>query len=212
MEKIESAQMTKRTVAVYCGAGGKMSQEFKQKAFDLGSELAKNGFNLVTGGANVGMMKEVVDGHMQSDVSAQRHGVLPSIFRDFAIQHPAILPDNMLWPTDVHGRLKSFYNLADDIVVMPGGFGTLHELMDCLVHIQFDLITKRTFLVNLHNFWDPILEQFEVMVQQHAVQQKHVDNLIVVTSIAELIAELNLEAMSEMAQGIEAQRWDTGEV
>ncbi|HSX20075.1 MAG TPA: TIGR00730 family Rossman fold protein, partial [Gammaproteobacteria bacterium] len=164
MEKIESAQMTKRTVAVYCGAGGKMSQELKQKAFDLGSELAKNGFNLVTGGANVGMMKEVVDGHMQSDVSAQRHGVLPSIFRDFEIQHPAILPDNMLWPTDVHGRLKSFYNLADDIVVMPGGFGTLHELMDCLVHIQFDLITKRTFLVNLHNFWDPILEQFEVMV------------------------------------------------
>lgn len=196
-----------RNVAVFCGAGGKMSQDYKQIAFDLGHALALHGFPLVTGGANVGMMKEVVDGHVKYDVNATRHGVLPEIFKKFEIQHPSILPQFMRWPNDVHHRLKNFYELADDIVVMPGGFGTLHELMDCLVHIQFDLITKRIFLLNFNNFWQPLLQQFKIMVQEHAVQSKHVENLIVVNNVAELIAALQQDAPLKLAQGLEAHRW-----
>jgi uncharacterized protein (TIGR00730 family) len=194
---------------VYCGAGGKMSKEFKKIAHTLGFELAKNGFGLVTGGANVGMMKEVVDGHIEFDLNATRHGVLPSIFREFEIQHTGILPENMRWPEDVHSRLKTFYDLADDIVVLPGGFGTLHELMDCLVHIQFDLIQKRVFLLNFNHFWDGILQQFRVMVEQQAVQQKHVDNLVVVDSVADLIQKLNANIKVRLAQGVEASRWES---
>lgn len=198
-----------RIVSVFCGAGGKMSQELKNTAFDIGYQLATKGYSLVTGGANVGMMKEVVDGHIKGDVTAQRQGVIPIIFREFNIHHTGIGEDNLLWTDDVHGRLKKFYDLADDIIVLPGGFGTLHELMDCLVHIQFNLITKRVFLLNINSFWDHTLAQFAVMVRENAVHQSHVDNLIPATSVADLITKIQSDVGYDMVQGIETQRWDT---
>lgn len=205
--KAKSAEILTRAVSVFCGAGGKMSQDFKNTAYNLGYELAKNGYTLVTGGANVGMMKEVVDGHIAFDLNATRHGVIPIIFKQYDIHHTGILPNNLIWTDDVYSRLSTFYDLAEDIVVLPGGFGTLHELMDCLVHIQFDLITKRVFLVNLDNFWDAILQQFKIMVQQQAVDQKHVDNLLVVDSVPTLIDHLNSKTNIRLTQGFEVSRW-----
>lgn len=197
-----------KTVSVFCGAGGKMSTEFKQTAFNLGYELAKHGFPLVTGGANVGMMKEVVDGHIHFDINASRRGVIPHIFRKYNIHHTGITTENLIWTLDVHERLQTFYELADIIVVLPGGFGTLHELMDCLVHIQFDLISKRVFLLNLKSFWDPLLEQFKIMVLENAVHQHHVDNLIVADSVPELITQLQENTAPKLVQDIETQRWE----
>jgi uncharacterized protein (TIGR00730 family) len=206
---MRQSKSTARTVCVFCGAGGKMPLIYMQAAFKLGQELASNGFALLTGGANVGMMKEVVDGHAAVISSATRHGVIPKVFAEFNISHPLISVENLIWVDNLHDRLQSFCELADDIVVLPGGFGTLHELMDCLVHSQFGLITKRIFLLNINNFWEGIIAQFQYMVKQKAVQQKHVDHLIVVNSIAELLQLLKSEEKIELFQGIETQRWES---
>jgi len=199
---------TSKTVCVFCGASGKMSQTHKSNAYALGMQLAENGYHLLTGGANVGMMKEVVDGHAAIKSTLIRHGVMPTIFKEFEIDHPLISENKMIWSQDVHQRIKTFYEICDDIIVMPGGFGTLHELMDCLVHSQFGLITKRIYLLNINGFWDHMLAQFKVMVDEHAVEQKHLDYIIVVRTIPELIASLKSELTVKLSQGIEAERWE----
>jgi uncharacterized protein (TIGR00730 family) len=196
-----------RMVCVFCGAGGKMDDFYQNQAFILGQTLASNGFSLLTGGANVGMMKQVVDGHAQTNPNGLRYGALPYIFKEFNINHPLIPIDNMHWPLDVHERLKIFYDLSDILVVLPGGFGTLNELMDCLVHSQFGLIKKRIFLLNIKNFWDNLLAQFKLMVDEFAVPQKHVDHLVVVKSLDELTEKLKSTKVIELEQGIESERW-----
>lgn len=200
-------KLNARTVCVFCGAGGKMSETNMSAAFTVGKELAMNGFALLTGGANVGMMKEVVDGHASVSSEFSRHGVMHKIFKDFDISHALIPENNMHWTNNIHERLANFYEICDDIVVMPGGFGTLHELMDCLVHSQFGIIKKRLYLLNLNNFWDPLIAQFNIMVKEHAVPSKHVEHLIVCRTIPELLEQLKSQLAVDVEQGIEADRW-----
>lgn len=202
-----------RAVCVFCGAGGKMSEANMQLAYTLGQELAKHSFNLVTGGANVGMMQKVVDGHAKfSAPNLTRHGVMHEKFKPFKISHPLIPDNNITWAFDIHTRLSNFYAISDDIVVLPGGFGTLHELMDTLVHSQFGDITKRIFLVNTGGYWDALLEQFKVMVREGAVPQKHLDHLIVRNTIEDLIKSIKTAGEIKLSQGLETSRWEPSEL
>jgi uncharacterized protein (TIGR00730 family) len=202
-----------RSVCVFCGAGGKMSEANMHNAFMLGQELAKHGFNLVTGGANVGMMQKVVDGHANNfSPDLTRHGVMHEKFKTFKISHPLIPDNNLAWAHDIHARLKGFYDISDDIVILPGGFGTLHELMDTLVHSQFGDITKRIFLLNTSGYWNSLLEQFKVMVHEGAVPQKHLEHLIVVSTIEAAIERLKSTEEISLSQGIEASRWEPSEI
>jgi len=202
-----------RTVCVFCGAGGKMSEVNMNNAFTLGQKLAENGFHLVTGGANVGMMKKVVDGHAdKSTLDLTRRGVMHEKFKPFKISHPLIPDNNITWACDIHTRLQEFYRISDDIVVLPGGFGTLHELMDVLVHSQFGVITKRILLINTNMYWSPLIEQFKVMVHEEALPQKHLDHLIVVNTIEEAIERLKSKDEINLSQGLDAERWAPSEI
>lgn len=199
--------MKKHVVCVFCSANNKVPTEYKQLAFKMGQELASHGFTLLTGGANVGMMKEVVDGHVASNPEALRLGVMPTIFKEHELQHTLISEHNMTWTENVYYRLQKFYELSDSIVVLPGGYGTIHELMDTLLHSQFGLIKKRIFLFNFDNFWDATIAQLQTMVAKHTLEQKHLDHLIIVTSIQELIEQLNSQTELVLSQGFAGQHW-----
>lgn len=197
-----------KTVCVFCSGDDKCPQEYKQTAFLLGQELAKNNFKLISGGGNNGLMNEVNNGHAAviTDTTS-RFGVIPQIMRKFNVHHPLIAANNLIWSKDVYMRLQTFYKICNDIVVLPGGFGTLHELMDCLVLSQFGVIKKRIYLLNIDNYWDSLLNQFNVMVSKKTLQQKHLDHLIVVKSLSELLDNLKSEVTLQLSQGFEDQHW-----
>ena len=197
-----------KTVCVFCGADQKLSADFKSAAYSLGQNLAQNNFDLVTGGSNTGLMKEVNDGHAQFGSDTQRFGVMPEIFKEFDVHHPSVLLENFTWTDSVHTRLAEFYSKCDAIVVLPGGFGTLHELMDSLVHNQFGLMNKQIYLLNLDSFWDHTIAQFKVMVNHQALAQKHLDHLNVVTSISELLIRLCSTKSVSLQQGFADKYWE----
>jgi uncharacterized protein (TIGR00730 family) len=199
--------MSSPIVCVFCGANSKLPRTYEAEAFKVGAALANNGFALATGGGKVGLMKQVIEGHASTSSQVTRYGVIPLILKPYEPQHHLIPVENIIWTNSIHGNLENFASLGEHIIVLPGGFGTLHELIDCLVHNQFGLSQKHIYLYNLEDFWDPLLEQFKVMVKVHALEQIHLDHLIVVNSLEQLLHQLKSGKKFNLAQGFDDQHW-----
>lgn len=142
-----SFSQTPYNVAVFCSADNKVADSFKLLAHNLGTLLGKHGFGLVTGGSQTGLMKEVTDGYCSTAQTLDYlYGIMPEALRPYNAQHKKIPENQLLWVDTMHNRLTAFHNASDAIIILPGGYGTLHELMDFLVHSQFELIKKRLLL------------------------------------------------------------------
>ena len=110
-------------------------------------------------------------------------GVIPSLFKNYNVHHPKIPELNLVWTETIHQRLQAFNERCDTLVVLPGGFGTLHELMDFIVPKQWGLTDKKIILLNSDHYWDHLLLQFKTMVEKNALKQRQLDLLVVVTNV-----------------------------
>ncbi len=197
-----------KSICVFCSGDEKAPEEYKKLAFELGTQLAKHNCALVTGGGCNGLMKYVNDGHGSINLPTPRYGVIPHVFREYELQHPNIGEQNLHWVDTTHQRLSCMYELSEEIVVLPGGFGTLHELLDCLVHNQFGIIKKRIYLFNIANYWQPFLQQCQLMLQQKTLAPQHFAYLTVVNSIEELMEHIKSHQDFKLQQGFTDRHWE----
>ncbi len=197
-------------VAVFCSADDKVSESFKILAHNLGKQLAKHNFGLITGGSRTGLMKEVVDGYTSGATSLENlYGVMPQVLAEYNVHHPAIPQENLHWVKTLHIRLAKYHDLADIIIILPGGFGTLHELMDFLVHNQFALNVKPIILINSQGYWDNLLAQFQTMIKHKLLSPKHLTALSLVKSDDECIEKLiNQEFLYSEKDGLSSYYWE----
>ncbi len=203
------SQTPLKKVAVFCSGDDKISECFKREAFSLGEMLAQAQVELITGGSNTGLMKEVVDGFVGSRKSFPVYGVLPHILKPYNVSHPFIKEGNILWVGSVHERLEIFMDQSDVVITLPGGFGTLHELLDFLVHQQFGLINKRLILLNISGYWNELLALFRKMVEENALQQKHLCHLLVADTVEQCIQYIIDEKEAEISnQGLKDRFWE----
>lgn len=201
--------MAMSNVAVFCSADDKVSDRFKAVAYNLGVQLGKHNFGLITGGSCTGLMKEVTDGYVSSGASVQNlYGVLPVILKEYNVLHSAIAEGNVYWSQNMHERLATFHELADVVVVLPGGFGTLHECLDYMVNNQFALSKTPVILINLDGYWNNLLAQFNTMLQANSLTKKHLNALYVVASEAECLEILNSQECIAHEQGLQDKFWE----
>lgn len=183
---------TTARVAVFCSADDKAPALYKNAAYDLGVSLAARSYGLITGGSNTGLMKEVVDGYVSNSSSTDSvHGVLPRALEKYHIEHPKIPTDNIWWVDTFGQRLEQFHALCDSVIILPGGYGTLHELLDFLVHNQFGLDNKHIIMLNINGFWSGLLKQFHEMNEQKLLSSAHLNALTIVESVSECIDVLD---------------------
>ena len=178
-------------VCVFCSSKDKIAQIYKSNAYELGKELAINNIGLVTGGRNTGIMKLVIDGHASIKTDAPRYAVIPKSLKKQNVLNHNIPKNNIIWTNDLHDRLKIFYTKCNIIIVMPGGLGAMHELMDSIENRNFGVIKKHIYILNTANFWGPTLKQFDNMVKVNAQPEGGLNNFKVVTSNNELLKELS---------------------
>lgn len=197
-----------KSICVFCSGDEKAPAEYKKLAYDLGVNLAKHNCGLVTGGGSNGLMKQVNDGHASINLNMPRYGVIPYVFQEYNLQHPDIHVENLQWVNTTHERLAGMYELCDEVVVLPGGFGTLHELLDCLVHNQFGIIKKRIYLFNIANYWQPFLQQCKLMVEQKTLAPQHFDYIITVNTMDELMAHIKSHQPLQIQQGFADKHWE----
>jgi len=195
-------------VGVFCSADDKISDVNKQHAFRLGQILVENNYALITGGSKTGLMKEVVDGYVSKAPVIRVQGVMPKILQGYNAVHPDITDDNLTWTETVHQRLSVLHDKCDIVIILPGGFGTLHELMDFLVHNQYGIIKKRIVLLNIEGFWDPLLDQFKSMVEKNSLRQEHLNHLEIVSSIDECLEKMSLPHIVQVGQGFDDRHWE----
>jgi uncharacterized protein (TIGR00730 family) len=160
---MHSDRQTRRSaVCVFCSSADGLPEEYRSAARDLGAELARRGHRLVYGGGNVGLMGEVAR-------SVHRHGgtvvgVIPQGLVDRELAYdPA---DELLVTGTLRERKAEMDARADAFVALPGGFGTLEELLEVLTLRQLRLHDRPIVLVNVAGYWDPFLAMVSDMVAQ----------------------------------------------
>jgi hypothetical protein len=139
-------------ICVYCGSGPGTDPAFIDAATALGTLMAKNGIGLIYGGGGDGMMGAVARAVL--DHGGTVTGIIPEFLtrREHAL-HGA---QEMIITKDMHERKRLMFELADAFVAMPGGVGTLEELVEQLTWAQLGRHKKPILIANIKDFWQPL--------------------------------------------------------
>lgn len=152
-----------RSVCVYCGSSPGRDPQFLQAATELGETLARHNIRLVYGGGDKGLM-----GRIAESVLAHGGEVLGIIPEFLLLSEQAGGAENlngieMRTVPDMHTRKRIMFEESDAFVAMPGGIGTLEELVEVLTWAQLGRHEKPVGLLNINDFWSPYVELIEHM-------------------------------------------------
>jgi uncharacterized protein (TIGR00730 family) len=140
-----------KTVCVYCGSGAGTNPLFVEAATVFGKILAENGIRLVYGGGSVGIMGAVATAVL--DHGGKVTGIIP----DFLVKKEVMMPiEDLIITPDMHERKRLMFEHSDAFVALPGGIGTLEELVEQLTWKQLGRHAKPVLLANIDNFWEPL--------------------------------------------------------
>ncbi len=142
-----------RRVAVYCGSADGNHPAFLAEARALGKAVAQAGMGVVYGGANVGLMGAMADAALAA--GAEVIGVLPEVLAGREIAHTGLTRLESV--ATMHQRKARMVALADAFLILPGGYGTLDEMLEIVTWSQLRLHAKPCILINTLGYWDGLL-------------------------------------------------------
>jgi uncharacterized protein (TIGR00730 family) len=175
-----------RRVLVFCGSSPGRLPAYVDAAGALGAELAAQGLGVVYGGAQVGLMGAVADAVLAQ--GGEVIGVIPRMLVEKEVAHTG-LSDLRVVET-MHEREALMESLADGVIALPGGFGTLEELFEIVTWAQLGLHSKPVGLLNVAGYWDQLLVFIDHMVAERFVRAEQREALLVADSPAELVARM----------------------
>ena len=140
-------------VCVYCGSSPGADPAFAEAAKALGKALAQNGVRLVYGGGSIGLMGAVATAVVEN--GGQATGIIPEFLT--AKERPLRLAPEQIVTRDMHERKRIMFERADAFVALPGGLGTLEELVEQMTWAQLGRHRKPFLVANINGFWDPML-------------------------------------------------------
>jgi hypothetical protein len=167
-----------KNICVFCSSSNTLSKEYYKDAELLGKFLAKNGFNLVYGGSNVGTMYSVAKSAKEN--GAKIYGVMPKKLYNFGVYSKEC--DEFFLTDDMRSRKTKLDELSDGIIAMAGGFGTLEETSEILCHKQLGYNNKPIVFLNTNGFYDNLFEFFENIVKESFAKQTALDLYYVASS------------------------------
>jgi uncharacterized protein (TIGR00730 family) len=142
-----------KTVCVYCGSGPGTNPRFVEAAIALGKTFAENGVRLVYGGGSLGLMGAVAKSTLDHGGSVT--GIIPEFLT--ARENAMAKVQEMIVTPDMHERKRLMFERSDAFVALPGGIGTLEELVEQLTWQQLGRHSKPVLLANIDGFWEPLL-------------------------------------------------------
>ncbi|MDH5823211.1 TIGR00730 family Rossman fold protein [Luteimonas sp. RD2P54] len=151
-----------KTLCVYCGSNPGSSPVYAERAIALGQRLAKDGIRLVYGGGNIGLMGTVADAVLAA--GGEVTGVIPQQLVDMEVAHRGVTSLEIVG--SMHERKLRMFDLADGFVALPGGFGTLEEIVEMLTWRQLGIGRKPCAFLDVDGFWSPLVAMFDRMVAE----------------------------------------------
>lgn len=150
-----------KNICVYCGSSAGVDPALSDAAEHLGHAMAEAGIGLVYGGGNNGLMGTTARAVL--DAGGRVTGIIP----EFLQRRETMLDgaQEMITVADMHTRKRLMYERSDAFVALPGGIGTLEELVEQMTWVQLERHTKPVLIANINGFWKPLLALFAHMRQ-----------------------------------------------
>lgn len=175
-----------KSIAVFCGSSSGANPIYEQKSIELGAYLGANRFHLVYGGGNIGLMGKVANAAL--DAGGEVTGILPHFLNKKEVGHVAL--SKLILVDSMHERKQKIEQLSDAFIAMPGGFGTLEEVSEMLTWAQLGLHKKPIGLYNINGFYNLLLKQLDVMVEEGFLKPKNREMVLEDTDPFKLIKRL----------------------
>jgi uncharacterized protein (TIGR00730 family) len=143
---------TLKAVCVYCGSGPGSNPKFVESARRLGQAMAENGIGLIYGGGSIGLMGAIAESVV--DHGGRVTGIIPDFLKARELMFRRA--QEIIVTRDMHERKRLMFERADAFVALPGGVGTLEELVEQLTWAQLGRHKKPILMANIDGFWDPL--------------------------------------------------------
>jgi uncharacterized protein (TIGR00730 family) len=173
-----------RRVAVFCGSAFGNNPAFRSEATALGAAIAQAGLGLVYGGACRGLMGAVADAALAA--GGEVIGVLPEALSGREIAHNGLTSLELV--STMHERKARIHELSDAILALPGGYGTLDELLEAITWAQIGLHAKPCILINTLDYWNGLLAFLDTAVDAGFIEVRNRQLIRVAANAAEAIA------------------------
>lgn len=179
-----------RKICVYCGSSPGTDPDFVAAAKAFGEIMAKSGVGLIYGGGAIGVMGAIA--YAVLDHGGEVTGIIP----EFLMSRERALhgTHELIVTQDMHERKRRMFEMADAFVTLPGGIGTLEEVVEQMTWAQLGRHKKPILLANINGFWDPLCALLEHMRALKFVHNELNLNLLVADKVGDILPMLEKAA------------------
>lgn len=156
-------------IAVYCASSTKIHPEYFEAARVVGSELARRGVNLVNGAGNMGLMAATSDACLEAGGTVT--GIIPKFMVEQGWHHEGLT--ELILTENMHERKQAIANMSDGCIALPGGCGTLEELLEIITWKQLGIYLNPIIILNLRGYYDHLLQQLQRGIEEHFLGERH---------------------------------------
>jgi len=157
------------TITIYAASSPQVSPVYRQAAKDLGRLMAENGVTCINGAGRTGLMAQVTDAVLEN--GGKVIGILPQFMVDNQWGHSS-LTERIVTP-DMHTRKQLMAQQSDACIALPGGIGTLEELLEIITWKQLELYSKPVVILNTNGYFDDLLRMLEKAKQEQFLYHSH---------------------------------------
>jgi uncharacterized protein (TIGR00730 family) len=162
-----------KSLCVYCGSNTGANPAYLAQAVALGTRMARDGIRLVYGGGNIGLMGAVADAVLGA--GGEVTGVIPKQLVDLEVAHLGLTELEIV--ASMHERKSRMFDLADAFVALPGGFGTLEEIVEMLTWRQLGISEKPCAILDVDGYYQPLIAMMDRMVAERFLHPGQRDDL-----------------------------------
>ena len=181
-----------KSLCVYCASSTQVDSVYFQAAEHLGKSLVQNDFRLIYGGGKMGLMNAVANAVLNN--GGEVTGVIPQFMIDEGWFNPHV---KLLITKDMHERKMTMSRLADSVVALPGGCGTLDELFEIITWKQLGLFTKPIVILNINHYYDDLLKFLQKAADEKFLRTEHLTMWQVCQNVDEVFSAINNSAQWE---------------
>ncbi|WP_137132836.1 TIGR00730 family Rossman fold protein [Rhizobium sp. FY34] len=184
-----------RSICAYCGSQPGRDPAYLEAGRGLGKSIAAHGLRLVYGGGTKGIMGAVASGVLSH--GGQVTGIIPEFLVDMeATRHSLGQLDELIITRDMHERKHKMFERADAFVTLPGGIGTLEEIVEIMTWAQLGRHRKPMVFANIGGFWDPMLELIDHMKRQGFIHNANLVQPLVIDRVEDIVPAI-LDAVGD---------------
>ena len=177
----------KGNVCVFCASSANIDERYLADARELGNLLAQGGWRCVNGGGAVGLMGAVTNGTL--DAGGEVTGVIPKFMVDNGWCYDRLM--DVVVTADMHQRKQMMSNMADAVIALPGGVGTLEELLETLTWRQLGLVKVPIIILNTLGYYDLLLAMLRHAIDEGFMKPSHGQLWQVAATPADAVALLD---------------------